>query len=368
MQTRRVGTALQGGAPPPAEEFPGLRLPEPDRRGFWLGGGVALLVHAGLFAGLLLATWLAPPEMVEEIVHEVRLLREQPAPEPAPRPEPRPAPAPKALAERRTIRFAPQAQAVRPQVVNPTVVARAAPEVEARALEMNRVARVEGPREIRRAPRLAPSVRPVQPVAAATAERIAVGTTGGPVLRGPVELDAPTAPSVGPRAIAVEGATVGTGTAVAVPGGSSVEEGIVTGRDVLGAPDGAPLARVDTRVGEGLLAGGGAGDGTGEGSGGLACTDRPEVNQYLQNVVRPRILSRWVASGTRGQHRVLVRMSIDAAGSLRSVQLVESSDPRVNQQALDAIRSASPFPPLPERARCLARHAFLARFKLTSEG
>ncbi len=368
MRTRRVGASLRDGAAPPAGDFPGLRVPEPDRRSFWLGGGVALAIHAGLFAGLLLAAWLTPPEVVEEIIHEVKLLREQPAPEPAPRPEPRPAPAPKALAERRTVRFAPQAQAVRPQVVNPTVVARAAPQVEARALEMNRVARVEGPREIRRAPVVATPVRPVRSVAAATAERLPVGASEGPALRGPVELEAPTGPSVGPRAVAVDGATVGTGTAVALPAGSSVEEGIVTGRDVLGAPDGAPLARVDTRVGEGLRAGGGGGDGTGEGAGGLACTDRPEVNQYLQNVVKPRILNRWIASGTRGDHRVLVRMSIDAAGSLRNVELVESSDPKVNRQALDAIRSASPFPPLPERARCLARHAFLARFKLSSDG
>ena len=80
MRTRRVGASLRGGTRPPAEEFPGLRIREPDRRGFWLGGTVALVVHGGLLAGLLLAAWLAPPEVVEEIIHEVKLLREKPAP------------------------------------------------------------------------------------------------------------------------------------------------------------------------------------------------------------------------------------------------------------------------------------------------
>ena len=40
-----------------------------------------------------------------------------------------------------------------------------------------------------------------------------------------------------------------------------MKEGVVTGRDVLGSPDGAPLVSIDTSVGEGYLRGSG-----GEGS------------------------------------------------------------------------------------------------------
>ena len=78
--------------------------------------------------------------------------REEPAPEPVPVPEPalEPAPAPKALAERRSMDFAPQAQAVAPQIVNPTVVAQASPQLNAQKLEMNQVAAVVVGRHVER--------------------------------------------------------------------------------------------------------------------------------------------------------------------------------------------------------------------------
>jgi len=49
--------------------------------------------------------------------------------------------------------------------------------------------------------------------------------------------------------------------------GSSVREGIASNRDVLGSRDGAPLANVNTRVGQGFMRGDG-GNGTGGDGGG----------------------------------------------------------------------------------------------------
>ena len=73
--------------------------------------------------------------MIEEQIIPVQILKDEPPA--AARPEP--APAPKALAQRRNLPFAPAVQAVQPQIVNPRIIAEAAPAVSAEALEMDAV-------------------------------------------------------------------------------------------------------------------------------------------------------------------------------------------------------------------------------------
>ncbi len=60
-----------------------------------------------------------------------------------------------------------------------------------------------------------------------------------------------------------------------------------------------------------------------------------------------------------------LRFAIDVAGSASSIQLVKG-DNALGASAIDAMRTASPFPPMPDRARCLATRYLLATFTSTS--
>ncbi len=104
---------------------------------------------------------------------------------------------------------------------------------------------------------------------------------------------------------------------------------------------------MDTAVGEGFLVGG-SGSGMISGDSGGRCTDRPEVQAYLHQITM-RTLDRWkLPPGIPPNERVTLRFRIDVAGSA---------------SAVDAMRAASPFPSMPEAARCLARLPITAKFR-----
>jgi TonB family protein len=385
MSTRRL--VFGSGVPAtPAGPFPGFaNLDDEDRRSRWLSGSLALLVHGSLLAAILLYAWLNPT--VIDAVIPVQLLKEElpkpkppppqvakvepkPAPVPAPAPpketpapvpKENPAPAPKALAERRTPTFAPQAQALPPQVVNPSVIAKAAPAIDARKLEGAGAA--VAPREIAH-PTSVASVSPLPSIAPAQASKIDLGGASAPALRGPIEAAAPVGQSVGPRQVVTSGNTVGSGTEVANLGGSSVREGIVTGRDVLGSPNGSPVASINTRVGEGNMRGdGGSGAGQAGGGGGANCLETSDAKSYQEDV-RTRMLSRWtLPDGVESNQTVRIRFKLDAAGSVLSAEVMGGGDARLNASALDALRSASPFPPMGDRVRCMAGQALVGSFR-----
>ncbi|MCC6642278.1 MAG: TonB family protein [Deltaproteobacteria bacterium] len=386
LSTRRLGPDSAVPALP-AGPFPGFADAEDDeQRRRWISGSVATLLHGGIVAGLLLYAWLNPP-VIEEII-PVELLKEEapkpkppppapvakvePRPAPAPAPTPpretpapvpkeNPAPAPKALAERRTASFAPQAQAIAPQVVNPSVVATAAPAIDAKKLEG--VGPAVAPREIAH-PTSVATVSALPSIAPAQASKIDLGGVTAPALRGPIDAAAPVGQSVGPRQVVTSGGTVGTGTQATNLGGSSVREGIVTGRDVVGSPDGPRLASIDTRVGTGNMQGdGGTGAGQAGGGAGPGCTESPEAEAYKEQV-RVRMLSRWtLPDDVESNQAVRLRFKLDAAGSVLSAEVVGGGDPRLNQSAVDALRSASPFPPMNDRVRCMAGQSLTGIFK-----
>ena len=376
MQSRLVGAAF--GAPAGAgaavrEAYPGMGPEATTNRSEALKSGtVSAALHGALLALLLWLAWLSP--VIREEILPVQLIREEPPkpvakreeppPEPTPAPEPvvEPAPAPKALAERRTMDFAPQAQAMAPQIVNPTVVAQATPQLNAQKIEMNQVAAVVAPQNISQATVVAERVTAVNSVAVAQTAKVDLGTSAAPALRGPTNAALAAGPSVGPRQVVATGNTIGTGTAVDMGSGSSVREGIASNRDVLGSPDGAPLANVSTRVGEGFMRGdGGNGTGSGDSS---DCLTRPEVLQY-QEQVRQRMYARWVVPGdVPVNQRVQLRFALDASGSVMKTELVSGSDASLGQTAVDALRSAAPFASMPERVRCLARMTLLGTFSV----
>jgi hypothetical protein len=251
LRDLRIGDAARSGRAA-RMAFPGIAFPERAsgwRRAF--ASALAITAHASVIAALFALAWLAPmPEKDEPIPIQLVQVRPPPppprrspsgaaaapraapAPAPAPVPKPAPAPAPKALAERRNVNFAPSAQTVTPQIVNPSVIAKAAPAVDARSLQSS------APREIQSSAIAIQAVQAVTNVAAPTPTQVDVGNAGAPALRGPVQAAGVAGPSVGPKAIASPsaGESVGTGRVVVSGDGSSVREGVVTGRDVLGSP------------------------------------------------------------------------------------------------------------------------------------
>src|SRR5882672_11610326 len=257
MRTRRIGAAFRAGTPAGRREpFPGMNLEVARTRGeSFRSGTISAALHAALLLLMLVVAYLTPA--IREEILPVQIIREQAPPPPPPveetveakpEPKPEPAPAPKALAERRSLDFAPQAQAVAPQIVNPTVIQQAAPSLAAQKIQMNEVAAVVAPKDIAHATVVAERAVAIDSVATAQVAKVDLGAASAPALRGQTNAALPTGASAGPRQVVAQGNTVGTGSAVNLGSGSSVREGIASNRDVLGSRDGAPLANVNTRV------------------------------------------------------------------------------------------------------------------------
>jgi len=314
-----------------------------------VSGAASLLLHLGVLGALLLVAWLAPPDLVEQLL-PVELMR----------PDDTPAPAPRAIAEH-SASFAPAAQAVAPQVVNPNVVARAQPAVAAQALQFDSVSPVVAPTEVSRRVVQTEHVQAMRSVTAATTSPVAVAPIA-PALRGPIEATAPVGPSVGPKAVA-GGDTMGLAAPGALGTGSSVKAGIASDRDVAGEATGPRLANVNTGVGKGLWGAGSSGDGTGSGVSFEDCEARPEVQSYMGQIYQ-RVISRWVLPpDTPPNQRVVLKFKLDVAGSATNVQLLNAENPTLGKSAAAALRSAAPFPPMDDRVRCLSRTPLRATFQ-----
>lgn len=341
-----------------AASYPGFSTPDPEGTKRRVATGLlAAFLHFGALGVLILLASLAP--VIDEQLIPVQILKEEPPP-----PE-EPAAAPKALAERRPLPFNPQVQAIQPQIVNPHVIAEAAPAIRAEALQMDAVSSVAAPTEIASSSVVVERVSAVNSPARATAAAVDVSSVAAPVVRGPTKIDAPAGPSVGPRKVtaAAVAPTVGTALKIGDGGdGSSVREGVLSNRDVVGTPDGALVVSVDTAVGDGFLRGtGGSGTGTSVVSQ-STCLQRPEVGSYLASV-KDRTLERWVLPpGVAADKKVTLRFRLDAAGSASNVAVVKAEDHALGASAVDALRSASPFPPMPEKVRCLTRVPIVGTF------
>ncbi len=353
MRTRRIGSLAGGTATAAAGvDFPGITIPDPEgTRGRLVSGGISLLLHGLAISAILLAAWLAPEEMIEEIIEITRIEEELASEEPAP--------APRVLAE--TLgRYDPAPMATVPQVVSPAVIQRAAPVITAEQLQLDTVSPVQAPREVQRASRQVETARTYQSIAQATVSPLDIDASA-PAIRGPVELHAPSGIQAGPRQVA-RGSGVGIADPSALGTGSSVREGIASNRDVLGAKTGV-RAQVNWAVGDSNMRGSG---GQGTGPGGLSwdqCMGRPEVQAYMQHI-KSRVLNRWVLpSNVQANRTVTLRFVLDPAGTANRVAFVSAEDNVLGESAVKAMRSASPFDQMSDRVRCLAGNPIMATFR-----
>ena len=134
-------------------------------------------------------------------------------------------------------------------------------------------------------------------------------------------------------------------------------KGVGSGVGPYGVPGG-------NRSGTGL-SGGGTGSGTGGGSTtGLKGIANADYNQYLQQL-KKRVESVWkYPDDVTGVQKVAVRFILDRAGKLTLAEVLDSSDSRLNTSAVDAIKRASPFPPIPESLKDLANEPMIIRFEV----
>ncbi len=353
MRTRRLALAFarEGRAwPATGAPFPSLALHEPESaRRTVLSGSAAALIHGLVLGSLVAYTWGAQVGEAEFI--PLRIL-----------PEPRVESAPKVLAQRAAPTFAP-VQSLTQKLLE----ARAsdvAPQVPREAPEMKSVEPVTAPAELRRRRIDTSRAMAVDEIAAARTAAMELAEFDAPSF---VNLEAPTPLSQVPvpRALPAPGALRAPAAPVDVGRVSALREGVVTGRDVAGVADGAALAPdFRTQVaGEYLHGTGQSGAGAGA-AGGSSCTERPAVRAYVQ-ALRSRVYARWIVpEGTSTDDEVTLRFTLDAAGSTTKVQLLSTAHPAMGASALEAFRSSSPFPAVPDGARCLVARPYTAIFRI----
>lgn len=101
---------------------------------------------------------------------------------------------------------------------------------------------------------------------------------------------------------------------------------------------------------------------SGERAGRLAALSSPDFGPYLEMIKR-RVQSVWkYPEGISGTHQVNVLFVIDRGGKLARVEILDSSDPRIASSALQAMRQASPFPPIPASLKDLSGWPLRMRF------
>jgi TonB family protein len=359
------GPILKAVFAPPAAggaatlDLPALLLPsfEDDNKRAWKSALFSLLFHFGGAAVLLYIA--AITRVIPEDILPVTLLREDALPEAAP--------APKALAERRSSNFNPVMAAIQPRIVTPRVVARATASVHAQALQMDSVSAVQAPTQVQRNTAVVERVSAIETKTRIRAATVDVSNVTGPVVRGPVQVSALTNPNAGPRQVTAARTGNTAGMAPVQIGGdaSSLQNGIVTGRNIEGAPIGIRVAAVDTQIGDGYLGGsGGSGNGVYDATptARTECFQRDDVTQYLVSV-KDRTVARWILPpGLDSDHSVTLNFRIDTAGSATHVSFVRASDNALGASAADALRTAAPFPPMDAGIRCLAGHQIRATF------
>lgn len=90
------------------------------------------------------------------------------------------------------------------------------------------------------------------------------------------------------------------------------------------------------------------------------CMARPEVEQYLAGV-KERVYGRWSVS-SRAPSRTRLSFSLDQNGAVVGACVREADDLGAGAGVVGALFASGPFPPMPERAQCLARHHLIGTF------
>ena len=98
----------------------------------------------------------------------------------------------------------------------------------------------------------------------------------------------------------------------------------------------------------------------------MRCLESASVQRYLDGV-RLRTRQRWIVPpGIAPNAEVSLRFALDAAGLATSMEAVGGANPGLAESAVQALRSASPFPPMNDANRCLTDKRILLTFSVPS--
>ncbi len=380
-----LGTrAAEGTRHPDSGARPRFGLAEPsDPRARRRSAGVSAALHVGFFLSFLLAALLAPPELIERIIPVQLMPPARPIELPGTNAEPAPSgprsvgtrrPSAAALAaaggltpaQARALREAAR-EAARRSIQQMQVEAERPPvlpsQVERRAAQAERLAA-----------RAAAAVSPHDPVEVRDFE---------PVRIDPADLEALDLDLDGPREI--DARSLGDLSAPAALeslrslGASDYSGSLNPSPTVAGAVlTGSGNGGLDTGLAEGF-AGGSGGFGSGVGSGGtgtavgaVRCLESASVQRYL-DAVRLRTYQRWtVPYGIPPNAEVVLRFAVDASGMATHTEAIDpqdaqrAADPALAKSAVQALRSASPFPPMSDANRCLSDKRIVLTFTVPS--
>ncbi len=90
----------------------------------------------------------------------------------------------------------------------------------------------------------------------------------------------------------------------------------------------------------------------------------PDFAPYLK-MIEMRVRSVWkYPDAMTGTHNLSIVFTLDKSGNLTRAEIVDSSDSRLNSSAVQAIKTAAPFPPIPETLSELAGQPLRIKFKV----
>ena len=372
------GTSRAGGAwgaePSP---LPRLGLPDPaDPRARRASTLASAGLHAAFLAGLLGAALLAPPELIERVI-PVQLLPPRPIELPGTNAEPAPS-GPRSVGTQRPSAAAlaaaggltpEQARALREAAREAALRAIAQMEVEAER-------KPQLPSQVERRPAEAERLAARAAAAVSPHDRVEVRDLE-PVRIDPADLEALDLDLDGPREI--DASSLGDLSAPAALealrslGPDDYAGSLQPGEAAAGAVfEGLGAGGVDTGLAEGFAGGSGrfgqgAGSGgTGQAVGSVRCLESASVQRYLDRV-RLRTRQRWtVPAGVPPEAEVQLRFAVDAAGVATAVEAAQAGNGALAESAVQALRSASPFPPMNDANRCLTGKRIVLTFTVPS--
>lgn len=117
-------------------------------------------------------------------------------------------------------------------------------------------------------------------------------------------------------------------------------------------------------VPEGLRRGDIRQPGTSAGKTNLPALTSPDFAPYLE-MIKKRVQAVWkYPEGISGTHQVSIIFVLDRAGKVVRAEVAGSTDPRLASGAIQAMRTASPFPPIPDSLKELAGWPLRIRFNV----
>ncbi len=331
---------------------PGFVETDPDRDVI-VSGLVSGAIHAAALVALIVIGWGAP-EVLEETLIPVKLLRELPGSNEAP--------APKALAARQPL----AANGLSPAQAA-TVSGLPAPRISPAALRMARI-EAAAPQRIERRQLEANPLDVQKSVREFDRSALDVATLHAVPLA-PSDLKAPVMQFEGPRAVESLAPTNVTAPQIFAPleglsdweysDQADARAGPARGLDAAAT---FSAVRVETEVSGAFLGASGGGGGTaGPGSGVVPCMESAYVHRYLQQV-KERTHARWeVPEGTASDQVVKLRFALATSGSAIQIEFLNGPE-ALAPSAIEALRSAAPFPPMGDNVRCLSELRLTASF------